>query len=43
MRYVGISRENQSIQASMVMLDTVAKGHSLIITDAPARVEAVAY
>lgn len=38
---MGISCDRKGIHASM--LETVSKGHSLIITDASAMVEAVAY
>lgn len=40
---VDISCGNESMQASMVVLETVVKGHSLIITDVSAMDEAVAY
>lgn len=35
--------QSESVQASMVVLETIAKGHSLIITDASAMVEVVAH
>ncbi|XP_055998671.1 uncharacterized protein LOC130047473 [Ostrea edulis] len=40
---VGIPCKSESMQASVVVLETVAEGHSLIITNAPAMIEAVAY
>jgi hypothetical protein len=38
-----ITCENGGIQASMVLIETVAKGQSLLIADALTLVEAVAY
>lgn len=40
---MGIPYEIKSMQASMVVLETFAKRHSLMITDDPDMVEAVAY